>query len=213
MATGAWAGSPGTPTAARSRSRPTSAPRPTSRRSRRSGRSTSTPGRGRSGRARRSCSTRAGGAARPAYSPDGRWLAAIGILDAVATRRRVPGPADRTGRRFAAGARRHPRARPALGQLRRHRPHRLDGERSHGADVDRRDQHRRRGDRPRAGTPRAVDDRRPDRHGGDRADRRASRCHRAVGRRRDAHDRRGARQRCARAGRAAGHARRARAWT
>ena len=80
----------------------------------------------------------AGGAARPAYSPDGRWLAAVGILDAWPLDDVCPGlligPADGSAPAHALGA----RARSALGQLRRHRPHRLDGERTHRADVARR---------------------------------------------------------------------------
>ena len=42
----------------------------------------------------------AGSPNHPAYSPDGRWLAAIGVLDARSARRHQPGDPRRTGRRL-----------------------------------------------------------------------------------------------------------------
>ncbi len=102
------------------------APRPACR-ARRSGRSTSTPGRVRTRSKPRCVLDAGGGAAHPAYSPDGRWLAAVGILAAATARRRDARPAARTGRRVAPARGAGARARPPDRELDRHRPHRLDG--------------------------------------------------------------------------------------
>ena len=70
-----------------------------------------------------------GGASRPSFSPDGRWLAAVGSARAGAARRSQPRFAAGPCRWLAPAGRPGPRAGPADRQLGRHRPPRLDGRR------------------------------------------------------------------------------------
>ena len=128
-ATGASATSPGIPTGGPWSSPAIAARTRTSRRGPRSGRWTWTRPASRGPREPREILAPGGWATKPAVSPDGRWVAAIGVLETEPLDDISPtvlvAPAD--GSRAGRAGRPRPGPRPADRQLDRQRPDRLDG--------------------------------------------------------------------------------------